>query len=51
MFMKSTRAYVAPDVEILDVTVEAGFAVSNETGANTNNFGTDSSYDQEGEWQ
>lgn len=33
MFMNKARAYVAPEVEILDVAVEAGFAVSNETGA------------------
>ena len=59
MFMNKARAYVAPEVEILDVedapenfisanvTVEAGFAVSYETGAQTEDFGY---AEDDGEW-
>lgn len=51
MFMKTARAYVAPEIEILDVTVEAGFAVSYETGTTTSAFGEDNEFDQEGDWK
>ena len=50
MFMNKARAYVAPEVEILDVAVEAGFAVSNETGAQTEDFGYDNSQEN-GSWE
>ena len=41
---------MAPEVEILDVAVEAGFAVSNETGAQTEDFGYDNSQES-GSWE
>ena len=47
MFMNKAIAYVAPEVEILDVAVEAGFAVSYETGAQTEDFGY---AEDDGEW-
>lgn len=47
MFMNKARAYVAPEVEILDVAVEAGFAVSYVTGAQTEDFGY---AEDDGEW-
>lgn len=50
MFMKTARAYVAPEIEILDVTVEAGFAVSYETGAKTEDFSYDNSQES-GTWE
>ena len=50
MFMNKARAYVAPADEILDVAVEAGFAVSYETGAQTEDFGYDNSQEN-GSWE
>lgn len=48
MFMKTARAYVAPEIEILDVTVEAGFAQSTQIdGASTEDLNT---YESNGDW-
>lgn len=48
MLMKHTRAYVAPEVEILDVTVEAGFAQS--TGAVSEGYDTNDSQNDTDAW-
>lgn len=49
MFMKTARAYVAPEIEILDVTVEAGFAQS--TGATTDKLQESDDYNTVDSWE
>ena len=48
MFMNKARAYVAPEVEILDVTVEAGFAQS--TGAVSERYDTNEDQNDTDAW-
>lgn len=48
MFMNKARAYVAPEVEILDVTLEAGFAQS--TGAVSEGYDTNDSQNDTDAW-
>lgn len=47
--MKKELNYVAPDLEVIEVMVEAGFATSKEVGGSTTDWGTDSE-DQTGGW-
>ena len=48
MFMNNARAYLAPEVEFLDVTVDAGFAKS--TGAVSEGYDTNDSQNDTDAW-